>query len=71
MIRNIIELYALGGVPITHLFGELIEFPREIIDVEYEDVSDQTDAELSIPSTGELKLLEYHKQTNNNVNPDN
>lgn len=61
MIRYITELYGLGAIPISRLFGELIEPPREIIDVEYEDLSDQIDLE-SIPPQNELKLLESNKQ---------
>lgn len=36
-----IELYGLGATSISRLFDEMIEPPREIIDVEYEDISDQ------------------------------
>lgn len=61
MIRNIIELYGLGAIPISRLFGEPIEPPREIIDVEYEDLSDQTDPK-TISTQNELKLLEINNQ---------
>lgn len=61
MIRNIIELYGLGAIPISRLFGELVEPPCEIIDVEYEDLSDQIDPSV-LPDKNELKLLETTKQ---------
>lgn len=61
MIRYITESYGLGAIPISHLFGELIEPPREIIDVEYEDLSDQLGLK-SISPQNELKLLETNKQ---------
>lgn len=61
MIRNIIERYGLGAIPISRLFGEMIEPPREIIDVEYEDLSDQTDLQ-TIPTQNELKLLETNNK---------
>lgn len=61
MIQNIIELYGLGAISTAQLFGELIESSREIIDVEYEDITDQVDFEITT-SQNELKLLEFNKQ---------
>lgn len=61
MIRNIIELYGLGAIPISRVFGEMIEPPREIIDVEYEDITNQVDSQALI-SQNEFKLLEPNKQ---------
>ena len=43
MNRTIIETYGLGGLSIQQIFGLAREPKREIIDVEYEDVSDQID----------------------------
>lgn len=40
-MRSIIEQYGLGAISIARLFGEMVEPPREIIDVEYEDLSEQ------------------------------
>lgn len=61
MISHITELYGLGAISVSRLFRELIEPPREIIDVEYEDLSDQIGFE-PIPPQNELKLLETNKQ---------
>lgn len=61
MIRSIVEQYGLGAISIARLFGEMIEPQREIIDVEYEDLSDQIDPN-SIQPKDELKLLENNKQ---------
>lgn len=61
MIRSIIDLYGLGAIPISRLFGELVEPSREIIDVEYEDLSDQIDPSV-LPDKNEHKLLEITKQ---------
>lgn len=41
MIRHIIETYGIGSIAIQKLFSFYREEPREIIDVEYEDLSDQ------------------------------
>lgn len=41
MIRHIIEAYGIGAISIQQLFKPYREEPREIIDVEYEDLSDQ------------------------------
>ncbi len=60
MMRSIIEQYGLGTISIARLFGEMIEPPREIIDVEYEDLSDQIDTKAI--QLQEPKLLETHIQ---------
>jgi len=41
MIRHIIEAYGVGAISTQQLFGFYREEPREIIDVEYEDLSDE------------------------------
>lgn len=41
MIPHIAEAYGVGSLAIQKLFGFYSEEPREIIDVEYEDLSDQ------------------------------
>lgn len=47
-MRSIIEQYGLGAISITRLFGEMVGPPREIIDVEYEDLSDQIETMLNL-----------------------
>lgn len=41
MIRSIIEVYGLGAIPIQQLMGIPKGQEREIIDVDYENLSDQ------------------------------
>ena len=41
MIHHIIEAYGIGALSMQQLFNSFREKPREIIDVEYEDLSDQ------------------------------
>ena len=41
MMRTILEMYGLGGLSIGQIMGFPREPEREIIDVEYEDISDQ------------------------------
>lgn len=60
MMRSIIEQYGLGAISIARLFGEMVEPPREIIDVEYEDLSEQIETKAIQPQ--EPKLLETNKQ---------
>ena len=60
-MRSIVEQYGLGAISIARLFGEMIEPQREIIDVEYEDLSDQINPNSIQPKDG-LKLLENNKQ---------
>lgn len=67
-MRSIIEQYGLGAISITRLFGEMVGPPREIIDVEYEDLSDQIETKAIQPQ--EPKLLETNKQKEY-ANPDN
>ena len=43
MLRTIIDLYGLGALSIQQLFGFPRQPEREIIDVEYEDLSDQVE----------------------------
>ncbi len=41
MNRTILETYGLGGLSIQQILGFAREPEREVIDVEYEDISDQ------------------------------
>lgn len=43
MLRTIIDLYGLGVLSTQQLFGFPRQPEREIIDVEYEDLSDQVE----------------------------
>lgn len=40
-MRTIIEMYGLGAIPISRIFEEVVEPPHEVIDVDYEDITDQ------------------------------
>ena len=44
MLRTIIDLYGLGALSTQQLFGFPRQPEREIIDVEYEDLSDQIES---------------------------
>ncbi len=44
MLRTIINLYGLGALSTQQLFGSPRQPEREIIDVEYEDLSDQVES---------------------------
>lgn len=50
MIRTIIDAYGLGALSTQQLFGFLRQPEREIIDVEYEDLSDQIESNPQLPS---------------------
>ena len=61
MIRSIIEAYGLGALSIQQLMGMPKEQEREIIDVEYEDLSDQINDNHSLPrypSAEEIHLMQ-------------
>lgn len=60
MMRHIIEAYGIGALSIQQLFGFNREEPREIIDVEYEDLSDQIESDklpMSEPNTSQPLLI--------------
>lgn len=60
MIRHIIKAYGVGSISIQQLFSFYREEPREIIDVEYEDLSDQIEnnqISASEPNTIEPLLI--------------
>ena len=60
MIRSIIEAYGLGAISIQQLMGMPIVQEREIIDVDYEDLSDQIEKAHSLPrypSAEEIHLM--------------
>lgn len=61
MVRTILETYGLGGLSIQQILGFPREPKREIIDVEYEDITDQVDPD-STPQREPLYLLENKKQ---------
>ncbi len=48
MLRTIIDLYGLGALSTQQLFGFPRQPEREIIDVEYEDLSDQVESNLQL-----------------------
>ena len=61
MIRSIIEAYGLGAISIQQLMGTPKEQEREIIDVDYEDLSDQIEETYSLPrfpSAEEIHLMQ-------------
>ena len=57
-----LRTYGLGGLPIQQILGFPREPEREIIDVEYEDITDQVDPD-STPQPEPLYLLENKKQS--------
>lgn len=62
-------MYGLGAIPIQQIFGHFQEPKREIIDVEYEDLSDQVENNqlLTSETNNNSKLLlssENHADTN-------
>lgn len=64
MIRPIIETYECGAITIHRLFREPQEPSREIIDVEYEDISDQIEKDhlLASNSNNDNQLLITSKE---------
>lgn len=50
MLRTIIDTYGLGALSIQQIFGFPKQTKREIIDVEYEDLSDQIESNPQLPS---------------------
>lgn len=62
MIDNIINMYELGALSIKQLFQAAAESRREIIDVEYEDLSDQIPENHDAKS--EIKMIEMQSSDN-------
>ena len=61
MTRSIIEAYGLGTISIQQLMGMPEVQEREIIDVDYEDLSDQIEETHSLPrfpSAEEIHLMQ-------------
>lgn len=70
MFRTIINTYGLGALSIQQLFGFPRPPEREIIDVEYEDLSDQIESNHQIPSEPQnihqpILLTKDHADTDN------
>lgn len=70
-MRTIIEMYGLGAIPISHIFEEVVEPPHEIIDVDYEDITDQCAIPQNANSSDTILLLEQHINYKSDVNSDN
>lgn len=71
-MRTIIETYGLGAIPISHIFDEVVEPPHEVIDVDYEDITDQCAIPQNANSTSnKTLLLEQHINYESHVNSDN
>lgn len=70
MYRTVIETYGLGAEVLQQLFGVRIEPPREIIDVEYEDLSDEIPSAKSI-CTEPQKCLEWHNTSTQDADSNN
>lgn len=70
-MRTIIEMYGLGAIPISHIFEEVVEPPHEVIDVDYEDITDQCAIPQNANSSDTILLLEQHINYKSDVNSDN
>lgn len=70
MLRTIIDLYGLGALSTQQLFGFPRQPEREIIDVEYEDISDQVESnsqltDKPIPEVQPVLIAMDHADTDN------
>lgn len=65
MIRHIIESYGVGSIAMQKLFSFYREEPREVIDVEYEDLSDQINDKPEIESNQQLLIAQNYADTDN------
>lgn len=70
-MRTIIEMYGLGATPISHIFEKVVEPPHEVIDVDYEDITDQCTIPQNANSSDTTLLLEQHINYKSDVNSDN
>lgn len=70
-MRTIIEMYGLGAIPISHIFEAVVEPPHEVIDVDYEDITDQCAIPQNADSSDTNLLLEQHINYKSDVNSDN
>lgn len=70
-MRTIIEMYGLGAIPISHIFEEVVEPPHEVIDVDYEDITDQCAIPQNANSSDTTLLLKQHINYKSDVNSDN
>ena len=65
MIRHIIESYGVGSIAMQKLFSFYREEPREVIDAEYEDLSDQINDKPEIESNQQLLIAQNYVDTDN------
>lgn len=70
ILRTIIDTYGLGALSIQRIFGFPRRSEREIIDMEYEDLSDQIESNPQLPIEPQnilqpILLAENYADTNN------